>query len=444
LRRDVSDDTGFLLQTMPEIKSTIEAELKRKNVARVWEEIERPLISVLAAMELIGVNIDRKFLESFRHEIKEKLKKYEKEIHRLAGEHFNISSPQQVAHVLFEKLKIGSKKTRKTATGKLSTRESELMKLKSEHPIISEIFMYRELAKLLTTYIEPFFKMSAGDGKIHTTFNQTGTVTGRLSSESPNLQNIPVRGADGAKIRSAFVASRGYTFAALDYSQVELKILASLSQDEKMITAFNKGIDVHRLTAAEINNISINDVTPQMRGAAKTINFGIIFGMGIKQLSQSTGMSLENARKFYEEYFRDFPKIKEYVERIRKAVRRDGYVSTLYGRKRFFDLRNVSGNRFLESEIERMAINAIIQGTDADIMKRAMLAVSNAFDCDIVKPILQIHDEMIYEIKDSVLDEAAPRICNIMETVEQLAASLSVDVKIGKNLGALVSYRAGK
>ncbi|MEK9175595.1 MAG: DNA polymerase I [Patescibacteria group bacterium] len=437
-----------VLMRLPDIHKKASELLKKKNIEAVYSEIEIPLIPVLSTMEILGIAVDKSFLEKFKKETSFFREKLKKNIYAISGSHFNIDSPAQVGDILVNKLNIvqtnkkgTSTKWKLTSTGKISTRESELVKLQDEYPIIKLILEYRELSKILTTYIEPLLELSKIDGRIHTTFNQEGTVTGRLSSDSPNLQNIPIRSDFSARIRNAFVSSHGFTLVSFDYAQIELKILASLANDTKMINAFKNGIDIHLLTAAEINNIALDKVTQKMRSAAKAINFGIIYGMGIRQLAQNTGMTQDEASKFYKEYFDDFPKIRGYIDEVKKFVHKNGFVSTLYGRRRFFDLQNTQGNRFLEAEMERMAVNAIIQGTDSDIMKQAMIAVYNKFDSQTVRPLLQIHDEMIYEISDNVVNGVIFQIKRIMENISIIEAPLSVEVKIGKRWSELKSIR---
>jgi DNA polymerase I len=280
---------------------------------------------------------------------------------------------------------------------------------------------------------------ASSDGKVHTTFNQTGTVTGRLSSEAPNMQNIPIRSDYGARIRDAFVASSGYTLASFDYSQIELRILAAFAEDEKMIEAFNNDADIHKLTAALINNVSIDDVTPKMRSRAKAINFGIIYGMGVTQLARNTGMGMEDAKKFYQEYFNDFPRVRAYINSVKQKVKAVGYVETLFGRKRWFDLAKIGGG-FAEAEMERMAVNAIIQGTDADIVKLAMIAVHNVLGSNEAYPLLQVHDELLYEIRDDKLNVVVPKIIHEMQSVAELKVRLSVSAKTGKRLGSMQNF----
>ncbi|MEK7503226.1 MAG: DNA polymerase, partial [Patescibacteria group bacterium] len=312
---------------------------------------------------------------------------------------------------------------------------------KDKHSVINLILEHRELSKLLNTYITPLLEFASKEGRVHTTFNQTGTVTGRLSSDSPNLQNIPIRSDVGNKIREAFMASKGFSLVSFDYSQIELKILAVLARDQKMIEAFRVGLDIHAMVASEINNVPQNKVTAQMRSHAKTINFGIVFGMGVRKLAQSTGMSQAEAQKFYEEYFSDFPKIKSYIEQVKKEAKSFGFVSTIMGRKRIFDLEKIKHDRFLESEMERMAFNAVIQGSDADIVKKAMVEIYKKLKDGEVRPILQIHDELLYEIPDDMIKTTVLEMKKIMENVVDFPIPLKVEIKSGKNWGAMNSLK---
>ncbi len=433
----LSEDPKEALEALPALYQTLRSLVKEKNVEKVLHEIEFPLIPILAEMEQSGIGIDKKFLRSFKKEVEKKIAGLEKQIFALAGTNFNLNSPLQVAEVLDRMIGMPGKKTK---TGRISTREKELAKLQEKSPIVPLILSYREHAKILSTYSAPLLEIAETSDRVHTTFNQTGTVTGRLSSDSPNLQNIPIRSELGARIRDAFVASPGYTLAAFDYAQIELKILAAFAKDEAMIRAFKEGADIHRVTAAYINNVPAEKVTKEMRMFAKAINFGIIFGMGVRQLAENTGRSVPEAREFYEEYFRDFPRIRAYMNDIHREAKKRGYVETLFGRKRFFDLGAISGNRFLESEMDRMALNAVIQGTDADIVKYAMVNIRTLFDPEEVRLLLQIHDELIYEIRDDIVKSTIPRMRRAMEEVVDIGVPLSVEVRTGARWGSLVSY----
>lgn len=431
------EDPNEALNALSTEYKKILSKIKEREVESVVYEIEFPLIPILAEMEETGIGLDKNFLTKFKKEISQKIAQIEEKIYKSAGEEFNINSPAQVGEIL---TKLGIAGRARTSTGKISTKESELLKLKDKHPVINLILEHRELSKLFGTYTVPLLDFARAKGRVHTTFNQTGTVTGRLSSDSPNLQNIPIRSEVGIKIRNAFVASKGFTLVSFDYSQIELKILAVLAKDQKMMDAFKKGLDIHAMVASEINNVPQNKVTTQMRSRAKTINFGIVFGMGVRKLAQSTGMSQAEAQKFYEEYFNDFPKVKSYVEKVKKDAKESGFVSTLYGRKRFFDMEKIKHDRFLQSEMERMAFNAVIQGTDADIVKKAMVVISHSFKPDEVRPVLQIHDELLYEIRDDMIKTRVAEIKKVMEEVVDFPIPLLVEARLGKSWGKM---RAG-
>lgn len=434
---DLPENSKEALVALPSLYKNLITKIKERQVKNIVYEIEFPLIPILAEMETNGIGLDEKFLVKFKKEVSEKISKIEEKIHKVSGTNFNINSPSQVGDVLSD---LGIAGRARTTTGKISTKESELIKLKDKHPIINLILEHRELSKLFSTYIIPLLELARSFGKARTTFNQTGTVTGRLSSDSPNLQNIPIRSDVGAKIREAFIASNGFTFLSFDYSQIELKILAVLSEDKKMMEAFKKGLDIHAMVASEINNVPQDKITVAMRSHAKTINFGIVFGMGVRKLAQSTGMSQTEAQNFYDEYFKDFPKVKSYIEEVKKEAQEKGFVSTLFGRKRFFDLEKTKYDRFLLSEMERMAFNAVIQGTDSDIVKKAMVCIHNKFDSEEVKPILQIHDELMYEVRNDILNVVVPRMKKIMENVVDFSIPLTVEVKFGKRWGTLKPY----
>ena len=438
---DLPEDPHEALNALPSLYQKTLSWVAEKNVEKVLYEIEFPLVPILAEMERAGIGIDKKFLQNFKKEMQKKIADLEAQIFALAGTNFNLNSPLQVAEVLDRMIGMTGKKTK---TGRISTREKELVKLKDKSPIVPLILEYREHAKIQSTYVSPLLEISEAGDRVHTTFNQTGTVTGRLSSDSPNLQNIPIRSELGARIRNAFIASPGYTLAAFDYAQIELKILAAFSKDEAMIRAFREGADIHRVTASYINNVPLEKVTSPMRMFAKAINFGIIFGMGVRQLAENTGRSVAEAREFYDEYFRDFPSIRQYMDRIKTEAKERGYVETLFGRKRFFDLPAIRGNRFLESEMDRMALNAVIQGTDADIVKYAMVKIREKFDREDVRLLLQIHDELIYEIRDDIVESTVPHMRRMMEEVVDIGVPLSVEVKTGTGWGSLISYKISR
>ncbi|MEK7542033.1 MAG: DNA polymerase I [Patescibacteria group bacterium] len=415
--------------------------LDEGNLRFVFENIEMPLPPILARMEARGVLLDRAFLAALGEKVGGEIAALTTAIHAAAGEPFNINSPSQLSRILFEKLGIAAAGLRKTDKGGVvSTRESELVKLKRLHPIVADILKYRELAKLQSTYIEAL--PEAADKKtnrLHTTFNQAGTVTGRLSSANPNLQNIPVMSDVGRQIRKAFVAQKGFMLASFDYSQIELRVAAHLAADEKMIAAFRKGVDIHTLTAAEIYNVSLDAVTPELRRAAKTLNFGVLYGMGPNALAESAGMSRDEAQEFIKEYFRDFAGIRDFVERTKDFARARGYVESLFGRRRYIS-EIASSNPRARAEAERMAVNMPIQGTaTGDIIKMALIAVDRWIEqgglAEDVVLLLQVHDELVFEIKKEKMAQACTKIKELMEGVAVLAVPLVVDVKAGPNWG---------
>ncbi len=432
---------------LKELKSILSARLIATETERVFEEIEMPLIPVLARMEAFGIKLDGKKLRKISGHLKNKLTDLEKEIHKLAGEKFNINSPRQLAEVLFIKLKIpGAQKSgriKKTPGGALSTNANELEKLQGKYKIIDYILRYRELAKLKSTYTDALPDLVDENHRLHTTYNQIGAATGRLSSQEPNLQNIPARGDFSDEIRGAFIAESGFKFVSVDYSQIHLRIIAALANDKKMIEAFQNGLDIHRFTAAEINNVSIDKVTPEMRFAAKELNFGIIYGMGSQSFSEAARISREQADKFISEYLRDFSGIAKYIEKLRGDARENGFAVTLFGRRRYLPELNASNFR-VRSQAERMAINMPIQGLEADIIKKAMIEVNNwiqkeGYD-DKIKMLLQVHDELLFEVKENLVKEAAIKIVGLMDGVIKLKVPIIAEAKVGDNWAELSPY----
>ena len=424
-----------------ELAPKIEMRLRSEELESVYQELEAPLTSILVKMETQGIGFDARPLLKLSKEMGAALAKLESKIYRAAGGPFNINSPRQLGEILFGKLGIAQAGIRKTEkSGVLSTRETELVKLKSLHPIIGDILLYRELAKLKSTYVDTLPKLVAKDGRIHTTWNQTGTATGRLSSQNPNLQNIPIRSKYGKEIRTAFVASRGFTLVAFDYSQLELRIAADMSDGEKMIDAFRRGIDIHRLTASEVNNVPIDAVTPELRQKAKALNFGVLYGMGTRAFAESSGITRDEAELFIEEYFRDFRGIARFIEATKEFARANGYTKTAFGRKRYFpDI--LATNFRIQREAERMAVNHPIQGTEADIMKKAMIEIDRSVlkgeRGGEVRLLLQIHDELFFEIKTTALRRAGEAIKKIMENVWKGKVPMKVEMKKGATWGAL-------
>ncbi|MEE9164808.1 MAG: DNA polymerase, partial [Nitrospinota bacterium] len=340
-----------------------------------------------------------------------------------------------------EKIGIATKGLRKTPGGVVSTQASELAKLQKEHPIVELILQYRELFKLKTTYVDALPVLVDPENKrLHTRFVQTGTATGRLSSAEPNLQNIPVRSEMADKIRKSFVAEEGFKLVSFDYSQIELRLAAALSQDEQMMKAFKEGLDIHALTAAQINKVKIKDVTSNMRRRAKVLNFGVLFGMGPVSFAQAVGVSKEQAKQFIEEYFKDFSGIARYIEEIKDEARRVGFVRTITGRRRWLPEIH-SQNHMVRSQAERMAVNMPIQGSDADISKMSMIAIDKEFGGQTdVRLLLQIHDALLFEIIQEKIKMIIPKIKNLMENIVKLPVPLKVDAKVGDNWAELKPY----
>lgn len=419
-------------------------QIKESELEELFYKIEMPLVVVLAEMELDGVKIDVELLDKLSKEIDERLKNTDKQIYKYADVDFNINSPIQLKDVLFNKLKISTFGLSKTKTG-ISTAAGELEKMRDAHPIIDLISEHRELAKLNSTYVDALPNLiSQKTGRVHTSFNQTVTTTGRLSSSNPNLQNIPIRTELGEKIRHAFIAEKGCKLISADYSQIELRIIASLANDQKMLKAFAEGKDIHTATAAVINEVELEDVTKEMRSAAKEVNFGVIYGMGAYGLSLRTGIEVRKAREFIDKYFSIYSDIKKYLEDLKTNARENGYVETFFGRRRYLPEIN-SQVAVVRNGAERMAINMPIQGTAADLMKIAMIAVYKMTqDIDSVKLILQVHDELVLEVKENLVDDIAKKVKEIMENVhlshnkktkDKFKAPIKVEVKFGDNWG---------
>ena len=347
----------------------------------------------------------------------------EKNIWKLAGQEFNINSPKQMGEVLFVKLGLGGTRPKKTATGAYSTNVSQLIKLKGTHPIIDEIMEYREISKLVSTYIDALPQLADEENRLHTHFDSFGTVTGRLSSQNPNLQNIPKKTERGREVRRAFVADKGCKLVDFDYSQIDLRAAAILSGDKNLAEIFQKGEDAHASAAAKVFNVKLEEVTPEMRRKIKVINFGVLYGMGINALRQNLGGTREEAQKFYGEYFKNFSGLKDYIEKTKKFARENGWTETLFGRRRYFP-EIASGLEYLQKEAERMAINMPIQGTSADFIKLAMVRIDKKLEEAGLKNgarmLLQIHDELLFEIKEELVAKTAPIIKEAMESAYPL------------------------
>jgi len=395
-------------------------EIKSKELSFVYEEIEKPLIPITEKMKETGVKVDTELLKKLSVEYGAEAKKLEEKIWDAAGREFNVNSPKQLGEIIFTTLGLKAKNQKKTASGAFSTKESELEKLRDEHPIIENILNYRELKKLLGTYIEPIPLLVDKNSRLHATFIQTGTTTGRMSSENPNLQNIPNKNELGQNIRRAFVAEKGNELLSLDYSQIELRIAAFLSSDKKLISIFKNGEDVHTAVAAEVFGVAQKDVTKEMRRRAKVINFGVMYGMGVNALRVNLGTDRAAAQKFLTDYFEKFSDLAAYLEKIKKEAGEKGYTETLFGRRRYFEGIK-SKVPFIRASAERMAINAPIQGTEADIVKLAMIKLDELIRAESlenkVRLILQVHDELVYEIEKGIAPKIMPRIKKIMESV---------------------------
>lgn len=406
--------------------------LKKQEMYDLFKNIEMPLGIVLGDMEYDGINVDKKTLEEMGKEIQTKTEIISKEIYELAGTEFNISSPQQLGEILFEKLELQHGKKGKTG---YSTAVDVLNKLKGKHPIIEKILEYRSLTKLYTTYIEGLIKEIQSDNKIHTIYNQALTRTGRLSSQEPNLQNIPARDEYGKLIRKAFIPSDNSVIISGDYSQIELRILSSIASVESLIEAFNNDLDIHAKTASDIFKKDISEITSQERRVAKAVNFGIIYGISSYGLSENLNIPTYEAKGFIDNYLNTYPGIKEYMDKTIKQAHADGYVKTLFNRIRIIpELQNK--NYMIRQAGERMALNTPIQGTSADIIKKAMVEVQNKIKEKNLKSkmILQIHDELVIDTKKDELEEIKEILKTTMENTYKLNVPLKVDINIGENL----------
>ena len=408
---------------------------KMPKLYKVYTELDLPLIPVLYKMEKSGMLIDRECFAKLEREYAMEAQNLEQEVYGLAGREFNLNSPIQLSEVLFSVLGLPTKGIKKTTRG-YSTGAKELAKLEPLHPIISKIIEYREVAKLLSTYIIPMPNLADAKGRIHTSFTQNVTATGRLSSKEPNLQNIPVRTNEGKRIRTGFVAAPGKMLVSADYSQFELRLAAVLAEDKVLIQDFNSGADIHTKTAAEAFGVPVSEVTKSQRRAAKAINFGIIYGMSVKGLAEAAGMPIYEAKRFIENYFELRAPIKKLLDRILKQAREQGYVETYFGRRR--PTPDVKSSNFaIRQAAERAAMNMPIQGTEADLMKRAMIVVDKALPTG-ANLVMQVHDSLIVECDESQVEEVSGLLKREMEGVApELAIKLAVDVTAGKNWGEL-------
>ncbi len=439
--------------SLVEARKFLEKKIKEMNLENVFENIEKPLMPVADRMNKTGIAVDIDKLKILRKKYSLELATIEKKIWKVTGSEFNIASPKQLSEILFVKLGLKAKGQKKTPGGVLSTKESELLKLIDQHEVIPLIVKYRELAKVLSTYIENVIPMVGLDGRLYTRFIQLGTTTGRMSSESPNLQNIPNHTEMGKEIRKAFISKEGSSLLSLDYSQIELRIAAIISKDENLIEIFKEGKDIHSSVASSVFGVSMDKVDKEMRRRAKAINFGVMYGMGVNALRaqlalDSDGMPIEfkreDAQKFYNDYFEKFSGLAKYLEETKKSAGEKGYTETLFGRRRYFEGIK-SKLPFIRAAAERMAINAPIQGTEADIIKLAMVKVDEFLNkkdfSKKAKLILQVHDELVYEVEDSLVNDIWKNIKEIMESCLPTSMSegvpIVVDASVGKSWGEM-------
>jgi DNA polymerase-1 len=434
-------------KTLAEAYELIKEELVRRDLFPVFEKIEEPLIPIVAEMERYGIMIDQDYFRTLQTRMKEQLSGIEKSIIEQTGVTINLNSPKQLSELLFTTLGLVPKGKQK-ASGAYTTNAEQLEELRDAHPIIPMLLEYREVQKLLTTYVEALLGHVKEDGRVHATFLQNGTTTGRFSSANPNMQNIPIKGTSGKEIRHGFVAGPGNVYIGSDYSQIELRVLAMLSDDEQLIETFRKGEDIHMSVASAMFHVPFAEVTNDMRRKAKVINFGILYGMGITALQKNLGTTRAEAQTFYNAYFEAFPKIRDYLESTKEYAKQHGYTETLFGRRRYFPGINASAP-FLRAIAERMATNAPIQGTNADIVKIAIKLIDEdlraAGIIDKVHLILQIHDELVYEVEESLQEQAEVIIKNAMNDVFERSpfpvtapiVPLAVSVGTGKRLDDL-------
>lgn len=416
------------------LKNILEKELKENSVEELFYNIEMPLVPVLANIERNGMKLDTETLKQTSEEFTGRMIEIEKEVFALAGMEFNISSPKQVGEVLFDKLKV-VEKAKKTKTGQYSTSEDVLESLRSKHPVVEKILEYRGLKKLVSTYVDALpLLINPKTGKIHTSFNQTVTATGRLSSSNPNLQNIPIRDEDGKEIRKAFIPDEGCSFFSADYSQIELRIMAHLSEDPNMVEAFVSGHDIHAATAAKIYKTDISEVTKDMRRKAKTANFGIIYGISVFGLAERMAVDRKEAKELIDGYFETYPKVKEYMDKSIEVAKTNGYVETIFHRKRYLPDIN-SRNAVVRGYAERNAINAPIQGSAADIIKVAMINIYNRFRRENIqaKMILQVHDELNFSVPSNEKELVEQIVIEEMERAYKMHVPLKADCGWGSN-----------
>ena len=426
------EDADVTLQ----IAEIFNTELDKTHTKKLFEEIEIPLVTVLASMEKEGINLDVPFLQSLSKELGDDIAKLEGRIYEIAGENFNLASPKQLGDILFDKLKIGGAKQKKTKTGQYATGEEILSYLAKDNEIVSAILDWRSLIKLQNTYVEALpLQVDAKTHRVHTDYMQTVAATGRLSSNNPNLQNIPIRTERGKQIRKAFIArDENYTLLSADYSQIELRIIAALCGEENMIKAFQQGEDIHKSTAAKVFNVPLEEVTKEQRSHAKTVNFGIIYGVSAFGLSNQTSLSRAESAALIEAYYITYPKLKSYIQEQIESARENGFVQTILGRRRYLKDIN-SANAIVRGAAERNAVNAPIQGSAADIIKIAMINIHKRLIAENWKSkmLLQVHDELVFDVHNSELEKIQPMIKQEMEQAVVLSVPLEVEIGIGKD-----------
>ena len=413
-------------------------ELQQREQSKLFHDLEMPLLPVLAEMELTGIALDVDWLHQLSRELTSRLEALQESIFRHAGGEFNVNSTQQLSEVLFDRLGLPTRGARKMKSGYYSTRAAVLESLQGEHPILDDILEYRELTKLQSTYVDALPTMvNPRTGRVHTSYNPTGAVTGRISSNNPNLQNIPIRTEEGRRVRRAFVAMDGWRLLGADYSQVELRVMAHVSGDQGMIDAFKRGEDIHATTAAAVYGVPLDGVTYEMRSIAKAVNFGLIYGQSAFGLARQLGMSVDSAQAFIDRYFERFPGVHTYMDQIQADAARKGYVETLLNRRRFFpELTTGSHASVRDRQASvRMAINTPIQGSAADIIKLAMIRMHRALAETGLRSrmLLQVHDEVVLEVPEEEIEVATELVRRTMEDAIELVVPLKVDVETGPN-----------
>ena len=428
-----ADDAVVPLQ----LKTDLEGELSEKQAQELFKDIEMPLVQILADMEMAGIKLDVDYLAEMSEELSQRISSIKTQIYESVGEEFNLNSPQQLSEALFDRLQLTPPdRTQKTSSGFYSTAVGTLEAMKGDHPVVDWVLEYRELSKLKSTYVDALpQQVNPQTGRVHTSYNQAGSVTGRLASSDPNLQNIPIRTELGRQVRRAFVAEPGKVLLSVDYSQVELRIVAHMSGDETMLEAFRSGQDIHAATAAAVFDVPIDEVTKEQRNRAKGVNFGLIYGMSAFGLSRYTDITLAEAEDFVNAYFEQFPGVKNYLEGIKRQAAEQEYVETLLGRRRYFPGLRTQTNRNIRNREEREAINSPIQGTAADIMKIAMLRVPGALSEAGLsgKMLLQVHDELVLECPFEELQQTADLVSKVMQEAYPLKIPLQTEARSGPN-----------